>query len=119
MLLEITNYADFKSAVEQLCVFLHEQKISAQGVFDSKLVVHELLGNVLQHSGGNAKLRAEIVEEFIELSVQAEKSYCPPCEGKCPEPNAERGRGIFLVDRVSAERVYTADGCIVVRIKIK
>ena len=119
MIFEIENYNSLKGAVEELCDFLSLHKVAQEYIFDSKLVVYELLGNVLQHSGGGAKLFMELVQEYIELKVLAERLFFPPEKGTCAELYAEHGRGLFLVDSVSAERTVSDDGGIVVRIKIK
>ncbi len=119
MFFEIENYGTLKSAVEELCAFLAVNKIADERIFDSKLVVYELLGNVLKHSGGKAKLAMELLQEYIELKVFAEKVFFPPEKGTCAEVFSEHGRGLFLVDSVSAERSFTSDGGILVRIKIK
>ena len=119
MVFEIKNYATLKSAVEELCEFLALHEIADERIFDSKLVVYELLGNVLKHSVGGAKLAMELLQEYVELKVLADKIFCPPEKGVCAEIFSEHGRGIFLVDSVSAERTFTEDGGIVVRIKIK
>ncbi len=119
MWFEIKNYEEFKAAVEELCAFLTAQEIPTERVFDSKLIVHELIGNVLQHSGCGAKLRAELTEEFIGITVRGEKAYKPPKEGALPPCFAERGRGLYLVDALSAERIFTEEGDILVRIRIK
>ena len=63
--------------------------------------------------------RSETVEkDCISICVKAERVYCPPSKGECPEVNAERGRGIFLVDSVSAERTFTEGGEIIVKVSI-
>ncbi len=118
MVFEIRDYDSFKLAVEDFCRFLASHGIPEEKIFDSKLVLHELLGNVLQHSGGGASLQAEIVEEFIRIAVRAENVFRPPTEGRCADLFAERGRGLFLVDKVS-ERTYTKEGEILVHIQIK
>lgn len=119
MIFQIENYVTLKSAVEELCDFLAAQKIAKDRIFDSKLVAYELLGNVLKHSGGGAKLAIELLQEYIELKVMAERVFCPPQRGKCAEVFSEHGRGLFLVDSVCQERTFTDDGGILVRIKIK
>lgn len=119
MIFEIENYVGLKSAVEELCDFLAKNKVEEERIFDSKLVVYELLGNVLKHSGGSAKLAMELMQEYVEVKVLAEKIFCPPERGACAEVFSEHGRGLFLVDSVSQERTFTSDGGILVRIKIK
>lgn len=119
MIFEIENYVGLKSAVEELCDFLALNKVEEERIFDSKLVVYELLGNVLKHSGGSAKLAMELMQEYVEVKVLAEKIFFPPERGTCAEVFSEHGRGLFLVDSVSQERTFTSDGGILVRIKIK
>ena len=79
MIFEIENYHTLKSAVEELCNFLFENDVPVDRVFDSKLAAYELLGNVLKHSGGSAKLQGGITEEFVELKILAEKAFCRWC----------------------------------------
>lgn len=118
MIFEIENYHTLKRAVEELCDFLFENDVPVDRVFDSKLAAYELLGNVLKHSGGSAKLQGGITEEFVELKILAEKTFCPPSKGECSDVYSEHGRGLFLVDSVCAERVFHDDGSIVIKIKI-
>ena len=119
MIFEIENYQTLRRAVEELCAFLSQENVPSGSIFDSKLAVYELLGNVLKHSGGKAKLAMELLQEYIELKVFAEKVFFPPEKGVCAEVLSEHGRGLFLVDSLSAERSFTQDGGILVRIKIK
>ncbi|MBQ8342649.1 MAG: hypothetical protein IJY21_00940 [Clostridia bacterium] len=119
MIFQIENYVTLKSAVEELCDFLALNQVAEEHIFDSKLVVYELLGNVLKHSGGSAKLAMELLQEYIELKVLAERIFFPPEKGTCAEVFSEHGRGLFLVDSVSEDRTFTKDGGILVRIKIK
>ena len=119
MIFEIENYGTLKSAVEDLCDFLALNKVADEYIFDSKLVVYELLGNVLKHSGGGAKLAMELLQEYIEPTVFAERIFFPPEKGPCAGVYSEHGRGLFLVDTISSERTFTQDGGILVRIKIK
>lgn len=119
MIFEVENYITLKSAVEKLCAFLSAEQIPDESIFDSKLVAYELLGNVLRHSGGKARLRGEVREEMIELEILAEKVFCPPEAGECAGVFSESGRGLFLVDSVCEERRFTEKGGILVRIRIR
>ncbi len=118
MQFSMKNYADFQTVIDALSRFLEGENIPDERVFDSKLVACELLGNVLQHSGGSAVLIAEIEEELIRLCVRAEKKFSPKTKGACPDAYAERGRGLFLVDSVSESRITTPEGDILVHIRI-
>ena len=113
----IHNYDDFKSAIDEICAVLSSHAISSEKVYDCRLISHELIANVLQHSDGSAKLTVDMEKEYITICVKAECAYCPP-KGECPEVTAERGRGIFLVDSFSAQRTFTDDGEIIVKVLI-
>ncbi len=117
MQFSIRDYAEFRATVERLCAHLCSQNIPEEKVFDSKLVLHELLGNVLQHSGGGAVLYVEMEEESIAFRIQADRSFIPPPCVDCPNEYAERGRGLYLVDSVCVERLVTPEGDIVVKLK--
>ena len=119
MIFEIENYQTLKRAVEELCDFLFDNEVPMDRVFDSKLAAYELLGNVLKHSGGSAKLQGAITDGFVELKILAQRAFCPPDKGTCSDVYSEHGRGLFLVDSVCAERVYHDDGSIVIKIKIQ
>lgn len=121
MIFEIENYQTLRRAVEELCAFLSEKNVPSDSIFDSKLALYELLGNVLKHSGGSAKVHGGIANGYVELKILAEKTFCPPpkCEGAtCADKYSEHGRGLFLVDSVCAERDMTEDGGIFIKIKI-
>jgi len=119
MLFEIDNSDTLQSALKTLCSFLAEKKLSEDCVFDCKLVVYELVGNVLRHSGGVAKLRSDVGEGFVKLEVFSSVPFVPPKESRCSDVFAENGRGLFIVDKVCEERICTPDGVIKVKIKIK
>ena len=117
MVYEIHDYDGLKNAVDEICSMLSAHAISSEKVYDCRLISHELIANVLQHSGGGAKLTVNMEKEYVIMCVKAERVYCPP-KGECPETDAERGRGIFLVDSFSVERTFTKNGEIVVKVSI-
>ena len=122
MIFEIENYQSLRRAVEELCDFLSIEKVPSDSIFDSKLAVYELLGNVLLHSGGSAKLHGGISNGYVELKIFAKNRFCPPPKGaitECVDKYSEHGRGLFLVDSVCEERFMTDDGGIFIKIKIK
>ena len=122
MICEIENYQTLRHAIENLCAFLSQEKVPVGSIFDSKLVVYELLGNVLQHSGGSAKLQSEVANGYVELTIWAEKVFFPPPKTElrvCVDTYSEHGRGLFLVDSVCEERFMAEDGALVLKIKMQ
>ena len=117
MVYEIHDYDGLKIAVDEICSMLSSYAISSEKVYDCRLISHELIANVLQHSGGSATLTVDVEKEYVVICIKAERVYCPP-KGECPEAGAERGRGIFLVDSFSMERTFTEDGEIIVKVSI-
>lgn len=122
MIFEIQDYETLRRSVEEVCAFLSEENVPSDSIFDSKLALYELLGNVLQHSGGSAKVYGVINGGYVELKILAEKTFCPPPRNgsvQCADCYSEHGRGLFLVDSVCAERNVTEDGGIFIKIKIE
>ena len=118
MVYEIHDYDGFKKAIDEICSILSSHAISSEKVYDCRLISHELIANVLQHSGGAVQLKVLLEKAHVVICVKAERSYCPPQNKECPEVSAERGRGIYLVDSVCEERTFTQDGEIVVKVAI-
>lgn len=119
MIFEIENYPSLQESVEALCAYLIEQGVPSESVFDCKLVAYELLGNVLKHGNGKAKLQGEIIDGFVQLKIYTDAVFVLPEEKACPDVTAEHGRGLFLVNAVCEERFYSEKDGIRVQIKIK
>lgn len=119
MIFEIDDYLSMQDAIAQFCLFLAQNEVSDERVFDSRLVANELVGNVLRHARGKAKLCGDIRDGFVELTVSSSVSYVPPRTTRNAEVYAEHGRGLYLVDSVCHERTTTKDGSILVRIRIR
>lgn len=111
MIFEVKDYLTMQQAIESLCAFLIKEGAQENSVFDSKLVAYELLGNVLKHADGQAKLQGRIADGFIELKIYTTSKFTLPENKPCPEAMAEHGRGLFLVNTVCEERFFEeADG---------
>jgi anti-sigma regulatory factor (Ser/Thr protein kinase) len=117
--LQVKDIQSLQLAVEKLCVFLSEQGVSSERIFDSRLVANELLGNVLQHGDKQAEFCYEINDGHVHITVRSKTAFIPPKQSVCSSMYAEHGRGLFLVDSVCVERIVTEDGGIAVRIKIR
>lgn len=117
MVYEIYDYDAFKKASEEICAQLSLHSVSKEKVFDCRLICSELIANVLQHSGGSVRLMVAVDDVFVVISVKAENAFCPP-KGECPNTDAERGRGIYLVDSLCAERCFTEDGQLIIKVSI-
>jgi anti-sigma regulatory factor (Ser/Thr protein kinase) len=119
MFFEVKDIATLQKAIHDFCEYLEQREVPPACVFDSKLVAHELVGNVLRHSNGIASLHGEIANGFVQLKIASTIPFEPPKMSRCSDVFEENGRGLFLVDKVCAERTYTEDGAIRVLIKIK
>ncbi len=119
MIFEIKDYQAMHAAIAKLCDTLQKSSIPSERVFDSKLVISELVGNVLRHTDGKATLHGEINGEFIELTVYSSTAFLPPEKSRPADVYAESGRGLFLVDAVCEKRTLTDEGGILVKIKIR
>lgn len=116
--MEVKNCKALQELLDRLGDSLAENHVPEDGVFDSKLVASELVGNVFRHSDGWASLEWKIDGDFVELIVRSSAQFVPPEISRPADVYAESGRGLFLVDSVSEERC-TVDGGIQVKIRIK
>ena len=105
--------------MESLCDFLLRFQIPSESIFDSKLVVSELIVNILKHSEGMASLHTEVKDGLINLKITSTNPYVLPEKSVCSDVFAEHGRGLFLVDSVCLTRTQTPDGEILVTLAIK
>lgn len=83
---------------------------SSDTVFDVKLVVFELAGNVLQHSKQPAEVTVELDQNSVYVNICGGNSF--DCEKKCalPDERGECGRGLYLVQSISERLEYQQEG---------
>ncbi len=119
MIVDVKNYDSMQVALEALCSFLRVQGVSSDCIFDSKLVACELLGNVLRHSNGAARLQGEIKDGFLELKILTDDVFPITECNVCADVLSEHGRGLFLVREVCEQRVFNEEDGVRVCIKIE
>ncbi len=117
MKFEVNDLQMLRACLDVFCNFLEEADIAEQSIFDSRLVLSELAGNVLRHAGEKAHIQGAIVNGKIEVEVNSESRFLPPEQSKLPDLYAEHGRGLYLVDEVGEKRIITPAGGIRVIIK--
>ena len=117
MWLEVKTLTDLRRAAETLCSGWAERAIPQDKIFDCRLVVNELVGNVLRHSDGIAFVASSVEDGSVEIRIRSTKPFFPPLASVCSPTEAESGRGLFLVDNVSVSRIVTEDGEIKVLVK--
>ena len=115
---EVKNLIELREVAKALTDVLTAQGVAGGKAFDARLVVCELAGNVIKHARSTAWLEVELFEQELLVKVYAENGLLPPEGSVCPEGTAEGGRGLYLVDRLSAVRTVTEDGGVLVRIEL-
>ena len=119
MYFEIGDHAQLTHALKLLCMRLTAENVPEGTVFDSKLVVNELVVNVLRHGGGRAFFRVELLGDELLLCVRGENDFKPPETSRCSPVCEECGRGLFLVDAICSRREYSPKDGITVTINVK
>ncbi|MBQ7913006.1 MAG: ATP-binding protein [Clostridia bacterium] len=119
MIFKIENYLALREATDRLCAFLLAEKVDEERAFDCKLIVYELIGNVLKHADGGATLYGEVSDGLVRLKLVAAKPFCPPNTTACADVFAEQGRGLFLVEKLCEEQTFTSEGEWIITIKSK
>lgn len=118
MVMKIKDTDTLQAALRELCVFLAKENVPEHSVFDSRLVACELLGNVLRHANGEARLQGAVLDGFVELKIISDHVIAPTAEVKNADLFAEHGRGLFLVKTLCEERIYVEEDGVRVQIKI-
>lgn len=115
---KINGFPDLQAFLETFCSFLKEKEISDEKVFDSKLVLCELVENVLIHTSGFAEVEKGVKDGYIHIKVRSSVPFTAPKTSALVSPTAESGRGLFLVDHLG-ERSSIGNDTIFVKIKIE
>lgn len=106
MRFEIDNFTALRGTLLKICAEM--DGVPEDTVFDCKLVIDELVANVLRHGGGKAYLSVEI-RDRIRISVRGENNFRPPEKSTLSPLDSERGRGLYLVDALVAARTYSEE----------
>ncbi len=114
MRFEIESFAALKETLRKVCEKM--DGVPESIMFDCKLVIDELVSNVLRHGGGRAYLKVEKTD-LIKISVRGENLFRPPEKSTLSPADAERGRGLYLVDALVSSRTYSEEDGITVIIK--
>lgn len=109
MRFEACCYEDLRASLRTVCDDLLGKGVAENTVFDSRLVIFELVSNIFQHGGGKAFVTVEADSRAIGISVRGERAFRPPEKSECSPVDAERGRGLFLVDAVASGRSYSEE----------
>ena len=119
LVIKVENLKELQSATIRLQQFLSERNIQKDSVFDCKLVLSELVSNVLKHTNGVATVTVGVLDGAVEIKISSEMPFTPPIKSVCSDVYAENGRGLFLIDSVCETRSTTEDGSVLVTVKIK
>lgn len=112
---EIDGFGALKEALRRMCAALSEGDVPDGVIFESKVVANELLVNALRYGGGRAYFNVRREEGEIRIAVRGEHAFCPPARTVCSDADAEHGRGLFLVDALTARRTYSErEGTVVI-----
>ncbi len=76
--------------------------LSADVVIDAELLVSELVSNAVLHGGPMITLSVELDPPCIGVAVRDEGSGLPSTAVELAEPTCTSGRGLMIVDQLSA-----------------
>lgn len=119
MYFELDDLKKMERALKEIDGFLKQMGLADESIFDSKLIVTELVENVFRHSEGVAYVESELSGDTVKIKVRSSVSFTPPEKSTCSGVLEESGRGLFLVDSISQERFCSPDGGICVRLKVR
>ncbi len=117
-MIEVDGLFAIKQVLQEMCSRLASQ-VGEESLFDLRMIAHELLTNALTYGGGAAYLSFGIEGEEVRITVRGEHGFRPPEHVPCADVTAEHGRGLFLVEALSARRDYSERDGMSVFVKIK
>jgi len=88
--------------------FLSKAQLS-QLTDDAQLLASELVTNAVRHASGPIDVRAYVRDGFLRLEVGDSAVHLTPIP-RCADPDDEGGRGMELVDKMSARWGFRARG---------
>ena len=88
--------------------FLSKAQLS-QLTDDAQLLASELVTNAVRHASGPIDVRAYVRDGFLRLEVGDSSVHCTP-ELRQADADDESGRGMELVDKLSARWGWRARG---------
>lgn len=116
---KVKNLTELQAALDAFTDYLTAWRVSAETVFDSRLVACELLANELKHAREETGMRSRMENGFIELKVFSKRGFEFPENVVCSDVYSESGRGLFLVKELCGERIYSEENGIRVLLRIK
>ncbi len=119
MKFEVNDLRTLRAALDRFCQFLKDEDVCEESIFDSRLVLSELAGNVLRHTESTARIRCGIVDGKVQVEVSSATAFCPPEKPCLPAAEAESGRGLYLVKEIGELCSATAEGGIRVVIRTR
>lgn len=118
MFFQVDDYKALRNALARMCETLEREAVPEDAVFNCRLIANELLVNALQYGGGSAAFSARRDGDRLRISVRSATGFRPPVVTVCSDADAERGRGLFLVDALSEARGYSEEEGISVVIRL-
>ena len=97
-----------REARQAIARFLSKAQLS-QLTDDAQLLASELVTNAVRHASGPIDVRAYVRDGFLRLEVGDSAVDCEP-EPRDAAPEDEGGRGMELVDKLSARWGWRACG---------
>ena len=111
----LTDVADILHVVDGILACVRRcTPLTEERAFFMKLVLNELLANSCVHAGRAMLLYRVEADDFKCCVLDDGDGFAQPdAEPACPPPDAEHGRGIYLVRRLARRVRYNRRGNVV------
>lgn len=114
---KVDDLNEMNAFLQEFLDYLESENVSADCVFDSRLVSCELISNVLKHCGEAAYFHGSLTGDEVVIKVSGERSFGVIPKPSLPEVLAESGRGLYIVNAVSGGNVSVNGNKVTVIIK--
>ena len=115
---KVDNLKQMNTRLKAFAEYLRGQGVNEDAVFASRLVSCELITNVIRHGGDEAEFCGSIENDCIRITVSAESLKGVGTKTPPPDPFAEGGRGLYIINSLCYGEMENCDGEIRVLVKI-
>ena len=104
----LKSLEELRAQFQNVREFLDENEIGEENVYDVRLTIFELCGNILRHSKCPCKVTLDLSDAVISIRIQSDVAF--RIHEACGTTFAERGRGVFLIRNLVRSLQYGEDG---------
>lgn len=105
----VVGIADLREKLNYAVDYIKNKiKLDEEVLYNYRLVLCELVSNVIQHGKSDCKILIDILDKVIRINVSGGEGFIGGVPSQCQM--SQRGRGLLLVDALCEDLKFINDG---------